>query len=209
MKSLLLKPEMNNTRQKLVLHVCCAPDQAYVLKLLSATHHIHCFFSNPNIHPQDEYRKRLEEAQRVAEHFGVPLDAAQYEPHLWEDAVKGLEGTGEGGERCRQCFLVRLRQTARFCAQLGWPSFTSTMSISPHKSIALLNETGRQAAEESGVEYASFDFKKKDGFKKSVELSRELGLYRQDYCGCRLSWEERHSERAARSSVGRPGVGPG
>jgi epoxyqueuosine reductase len=181
----------------LVLHVCCAPDEAYVVKLLKDSHRLHCYFSNPNIAPREEYDKRLSEARRVAEHFGVPFDSAPYEPRDWERAVQGLEHTPEGAERCRECFLLRFRQTAAFCKELGCTQFTSVMSISPHKRIAMLNEAGATAAAEFAVSYATFDFKKQDGFLKSIQLSRELGLYRQDYCGCSLSKAERDGRKGS------------
>jgi hypothetical protein len=177
-------------KEKLVLHICCAPDEAFVVNMLGETYALQCFFSNPNIQPKEEYLKRLEEAAGVAEKFNVPFDAPAYEPRLWEQAVSGLEDSGEGGERCRRCFLLRFLQTAEFCADKGYGRFSSVMSISPHKRITMLNETGAEAAARFGIEYIPFNFKKNDGFQKSVLLSRRLGLYRQDYCGCRLSKAE-------------------
>jgi len=178
-------------KPKLVLHVCCAPDEAYVLYLLRNTHELRCFFSNPNIYPAGEYELRMKEARKVARQYDTPFSAPVYEPMLWDEAIAGLEHTPEGGTRCRACFLLRFRQTAQFCKDIGCPAFTSVMSISPHKNIHMLNETGRIAAQEFDVAYEEFNFKKQDGFKKSIDLSKQLGLYRQDYCGCRLSLEER------------------
>jgi hypothetical protein len=131
-------------------------------------------------------------------YYGVPFTADEYLPASWEDAIAPVAETPEGGERCRRCFLLRLRRTASFCKIIGYPAFTTVMSISPHKRISLLNECGTIAAQESGVEYMPFDFKKNDGFRKSVLLSKELGLYRQDYCGCRLSKIERDQRVALR-----------
>ena len=178
-------------KTKLVLHICCAPDEAWVVKSLQAEYELFCFFCNPNIQPEDEYKKRLKEAEKVARIYGVPIANDHYMPELWEKATHGLEHTPEGGERCMRCFLLRLKRTARFCQELGWALFTTVMSISPHKRIEMLNSAGKQAAEEYGVSYKEFDFKKKDGFINSIKLSRELGLYRQDYCGCLLSKKER------------------
>jgi Uncharacterized protein conserved in bacteria len=189
-------------KQKLLLHICCAPDEAWVVHSLNETHELRCFFCNPNIQPLEEYEKRLSEAQKTAEHFSVPFDAADYDPASWENAVKELTGTPEGGARCDQCFLLRLRQTARFCASIGWPCFTTVMSISPHKKIDMLNTAGGLAAQESNVEYAPFNFKKNNGFLESIRLSKDLGLYRQDYCGCRLSRAER-DERNRRGTARR------
>lgn len=178
-------------KPKLVLHICCAPDEAWVVKTLQDEYLLHCFFSNSNIHPPDEYEKRRDEAERVALGFDVGFTADEYEPLSWEDAVGMYAHTPEGGERCAHCFLLRLRRTARFCRDRGWERFTTVMSISPHKKIKTIDETGRLAAAEFGVSYEPFNFKKKDGFLNSIKLSRDLGLYRQDYCGCRLSMEER------------------
>lgn len=178
---------MNN---QLVLHICCAPDEAWVVKTLKNQYILHCFFCNPNIQPQEEYEKRLRDAEKVARIYEVPLTADNYAPESWKNAVHGLEHTPEGGARCEQCFLLRLRRTAQFCRELGWPGFTTVMSISPHKNIDMLNKAGELAAEEYGVTYKRFNFKKKEGFKNSITLSKKLGLYRQDYCGCYLSKEE-------------------
>jgi predicted adenine nucleotide alpha hydrolase (AANH) superfamily ATPase len=178
-------------KPKLVLHVCCAPDEAYVVQTLRESRNLVCFFCNPNIAPAEEYDLRLREARFVAEQYSVPFAADGYAPDTWESALAGSENTPEGGERCRRCFLLRLRRTAAFCKGKGWHSFATIMSISPHKSVALLDECGTAAALEYGVTYEPFDFKKKDGFRESTALSKKLGLYRQDYCGCRLSRNER------------------
>jgi epoxyqueuosine reductase len=178
-------------KQKILLHICCAPDEAWVVHSLAAEYELRCFFCNPNIQPREEYEKRLAEAYETANHFGVPFDADMYKPDDWENAVRNFADTPEGGARCEQCFLLRLRRTAQFCTSIGWPRFTTVMSISPHKRIEMLNSTGNTAADEYGVEYAPFNFKKHNGFLNSIKLSKELGLYRQDYCGCRLSKAER------------------
>lgn len=178
-------------KTQLVLHICCAPDEAWVVKSLQEEYELFCFFCNPNIQPEDEYNKRLKEAEKVARIYKVPIANDPYKPEMWEKAIHGLEHTPEGGERCMRCFLLRLKRTARFCHELGWSLFTTVMSISPHKRVEMLNQAGTQAAEEYRVTYKEFDFKKKDGFINSIKLSRELGLYRQDYCGCRLSKKER------------------
>lgn len=186
---------MNPNKDHLVLHICCAPDEAYVVKTLRDTHELTCFFSNPNIQPKAEYEKRLREAHRVADEFGIPFFSAPYRPEAWETAVAAYVHTPEGGERCARCFRLRLRDTARFCRENGQPRYTTVMSISPHKRIGMLNEAGAEAAEEFGVEYVSYDFKKKNGFLLSVRLSKEMGIYRQDYCGCRLSRTESEARR--------------
>lgn len=186
-----------NDKEHLVLHICCAPDEAWVVHTLHQHYNLHCFFCNPNISLLSEYELRLKEAQRVAQLYNVPFTSDQYHPEQWEDAITDYADTPEGGERCRHCFLLRLRRTANFCQQNGFKQFTTVMSVSPHKSIAVLNETGLQAAAEYNCTYQKFDFKKKNGFLKSITLSKELGLYRQDYCGCRLSKTERENRKKA------------
>ncbi len=190
---------MNGDKPKLLLHICCAPDEAYVVNLLKDEYELHCFFFNPNIYPHSEHQLRLQEAQKTARHFGTDFSAAPYNPTLWSDAVAGLTDTPEGGQRCRACFLLRLRHSAQLCSSMGWPSFTTVMSVSPHKNIKLLNETGAAAAQEYNVMYEPFNFKKSDGFKKSIVLSKEMGLYRQDYCGCELSLREARLRETKRS----------
>lgn len=180
---------------KLVLHICCAPDEAWVVHSLKGAYDLHCFFCNPNISPENEYDLRLKEARKVADLYEIPFTADIYEPQTWEEAVSEVANTPEGGERCRRCFLLRLNRTALFCKQNGFTHFTTVMSVSPHKRIEMLNETGAYVADQYGLVYEPFDFKKKDGFKKSIILSKDLGLYRQNYCGCRLSKVERDERK--------------
>ena len=180
---------------KLVLHVCCAPDEAWVISKLSDIYNLRCYFCNPNIATLEEYEKRLWEAKRVAARFEVPFDSSPYDPESWEKAVENYLHTPEGGGRCEQCFFLRLRLTAQYCESIAWPHFTTVMSISPHKNIDMLNRAGASAAKGYKAVYDPFDFKKDNGFLKSVQLSKELGLYRQDYCGCRLSKAERDERK--------------
>jgi len=189
-------------KPKLLLHICCAPDEAYAVDLIKDQYELRCFFCNPNIFPDEEFKLRLREAEKAAMIYGVPFAWDDYDYGAWENAVAGLTDTPEGGARCRECFLLRLTRTAEVCRDMGWPAFGTVMSVSPHKRIAALDEAGNTAAAAvGGVRYASFDFKKKDGFRKSVALSRRLGLYRQDYCGCGISLGEAEKRRASR---GRP-----
>jgi len=178
-------------KPRLLLHICCAPDEAWVVHALHAEYDLHCFFCNPNISPPEEYALRRSEAAKVARRYDVPFSSDEYTPALWESTVHPYRNTPEGGERCRHCFALRLSRSAAACAALGIPSFTTVMSISPHKRIAMLDEEGACAARRAGVKYLPFNFKKNDGFGKSIILSNELGLYRQDYCGCMLSRNER------------------
>jgi predicted adenine nucleotide alpha hydrolase (AANH) superfamily ATPase len=178
-------------KDKLVLHICCAPDEAWGITVLKEQYDLSCFFCNPNISPVDEYNLRLEEASRVAREFDIPFDADIYDPQSWESAIEPFSATSEGGERCRACFLLRLRRTALFCTQKGITSFATVMSVSPHKNIKMLNETGNLAAKEYSLHFFETNLKKNDGFKKSTKLSESMGIYRQNYCGCRLSKRER------------------
>jgi len=175
-------------KPKLLLHVCCAPDEAYAVEVLKDLYELHCFFCNPNIFPDSEYSLRLSEAQKVAGIYNVPFTYDDYQPDLWTQAVSGLTDTPEGGGRCRACFSLRLFRTAAQCVNMGWPAFATVMSVSPHKNVKFLDEAGNLAAAKYGVSYTPFNFKKNDGFRKSIELSRKLGLYRQNYCGCKLSY---------------------
>ncbi|MCL2220529.1 MAG: epoxyqueuosine reductase QueH [Chitinispirillia bacterium] len=182
-------------KPKLLLHICCAPDEAYAVDLLKDDYELHCFFCNPNIFPSEEYDLRLDEAKKAARIYDVPFTWDGYHPETWAAAVEGLTDTPEGSGRCRECFLLRLTKTAEVCAEMGWPSFGTVMSVSPHKKVPMLDEAGARAASLYGVNYISFDFKKQDGFRKSIALSRQLGLYRQNYCGCHLSRDEAEARR--------------
>ncbi len=177
-------------KEQLVLHICCAPDQAWGIHELGEKYDITCFFCNPNISPRHEYELRLDEAHKVAKHYGLRLESDEYDPKSWENAVEPYLSTPEGGERCRACFLLRLGRTSQFCKDVSINKFATVMSVSPHKNIKMLNETGHQSAHDQSVQYIETNLKKNDGFKKSTVLSAELGLYRQDYCGCRLSKDE-------------------
>ena len=193
------------TKPRLLLHICCAPDEAWVVHTLAQEYELRCFFCNPNIAPLDEYELRLTEARSVARQYSVAFDAAEYTPTQWEDAVLPHRHTPEGGERCVHCFKIRLHKTAQFCATIGWTDFTTVMSISPHKNLAQLQCAGDEAAALYKVRFVPFDFKKDNGFVKSIVLSKELGLYRQNYCGCSLSRDERDIRKAKRMAEKKSG----
>lgn len=178
-------------KERIVLHICCAPDEAGVIEILQGDFDLYAFFCNPNIQPASEYEKRLEEAEKVARLYKIPFAASPYHPESWIRIINGFEHTPEGGERCRRCFLLRLQQTADFCLQEKLNSFTTVMSISPHKKIESIHWAGEKAAAEKQVNYLKYNFKKNNNFQKSILLSKKLGLYRQDFCGCRLSKAER------------------
>ncbi len=174
-------------KPKILVHICCAPDAAYVIGLLRDGHEVTGFFSNSNIQPAGEYSLRLEEARRVAGLLGVRLIEDEYDPSLWTKVTLKFKDEPEKGRRCDVCYAFRLARTARAASRLGFDRFTTIMSLSPWKKAAALNRIGRMLGRRHGVEFMESDFKKKDGFRKSVALSKELNLYRQDYCGCLYS----------------------
>ncbi len=182
----------------LLLHSCCAPCSSYVLEYLSRYFRITVFYYNPNIYPEEEYRMRVREQQAFIQRFPAvhPIAFAEgaYDTECFYALAKGLEHVPEGGERCFRCYELRLREAGLFAKAHGFDYFTTTLSISPLKNAAKLNEIGERLAEELGVAYLFSDFKKKNGYQRSTELSREYGMYRQDYCGCVYSYRERHPD---------------
>jgi hypothetical protein len=142
------------------------------------------FFYNPNIHPVEEYDKRLKEAKKISEALEVPLIEGDYDSKKWLDAVKGHEKDEEGGKRCRICFRVRLEKIAKLAKEKGFDFFTTTLTVSPYKNAEIINHIGKELEKKDNVKFLSKDFKKKDGYGKSIELSKEHNLYRQHYCGC-------------------------
>jgi len=170
-----------------LVHVCCAPDAAYVIGLLRNDYEVTGFFSNPNIQPLEEYERRLGEARKVAGILGVRLIEDDYDPSRWLKVTHKFRLEPEKGRRCDVCYAFRLERTAREASMLGFDAFTTIMSLSPWKKAAALNRIGSMLGRRHGVKFLEADFKKKDGFRKSVALSKDLNLYRQDYCGCLYS----------------------
>jgi predicted adenine nucleotide alpha hydrolase (AANH) superfamily ATPase len=183
----------------LLLHSCCAPCSSYVLEYLSKYFSITDFYYNPNISPEGEYRRRTDDMERFIKEFPVVHEVTflegNYDPERFFSEVKGLEQEPEGGERCKVCFRMRLEEAAKIAKELGMDYFATTLTISPMKNAALLNQIGEEVAEIYGVTYLPSDFKKKNGFKRSTELSKEYDLYRQDYCGCVFSKAERERQK--------------
>lgn len=175
----------------LLLHACCAPCSSYCLEYLSQYFKITLYFYNPNIYPENEYSLRSEEARRLINEmtFKHPVTflEGEFNPKEFYDAVKGFENEKEGGERCFRCYRLRLESAAKLAKEMGFDYFTTTLTISPLKRADKLNEIGEELGEIYSVKHLSSDFKKKNGYKRSTELSREYGLYRQDYCGCVFS----------------------
>ncbi len=171
----------------LLLHMCCAPDGAYGIDLLKNEYDIHSYFFNPNIDDEEEYKLREKEARFVANHFDVKYIEPEYPVKEWLAYIKGHEKDIEGGARCHKCYYFRMKNAALTAKANNCPLYTTVLSISPHKKSKVLFEIGKKIEEETGVKFLEIDFKKKDGFKKSVILSKELNLYRQNYCGCSFS----------------------
>ena len=182
----------------LFLHSCCAPCSSYVLEYLCGRFRITVFYYNPNISDSAEYVRRVAEQKRLIEAYnregrGYPISVIEgdYDPQLFFHMAQGLEDCPEGGERCFRCFDLRLRETAHRAREGNYDFFGTTLTISPLKNAEKLNQIGWALAEEYGISWLPSDFKKRNGYKRSVELSEEYGLYRQDYCGCAFSKAER------------------
>ena len=185
---------------RLLLHACCAPCSSYCLEYLAEHMQITVFFYNPNITRPEEYRKRVEEEKRLIRELPVKYPVSflegPYEPERFLEKVKGLEKEPEGGKRCEVCFRLRLEQTAKAAVENGsFDYFTTSLTISPLKNAPLLNALGGEIGAQYGIPFLPSDFKKKNGYKRSIELSREYDLYRQDYCGCIFSEQERKAQK--------------
>lgn len=193
------KLKLDQSHPKLLIHSCCAPCSSYVLEYLSEFFDITIFYYNPNIYPEDEYIKRVEEQQRLIDTMplksNVHFIQGEYHPEDYFRLVKGLEQEAEGGNRCTLCYEMRLRQAAKLAKEENFDYFTTTLSISPYKNAEKLNEIGQKIEKEYGVSYLLSDFKKKNGYKRSIELSKEYDLYRQDYCGCIFSKRDRDLQK--------------
>lgn len=184
-------PASGGRAPRLFLHSCCAPCSSYVLEYLCRYFYITVFYFNPNISPSKEYGKRVEEQKRLIETYneerkGYPIsvEEGEYKPERFFEMAEGLEDCPEGGERCEKCFRLRLEETARLASEGGYDYFATTLTVSPLKNARKLNEIGRAMSEKYGIAWLPSDFKKKEGYKRSVELSALYGLYRQNYCGC-------------------------
>ena len=180
--------QKSDTLPRLLLHSCCAPCSSYVLEYLSKYFEITVFYYNPNIYPPEEFDYRSGEQVRLVEAMdfvnSVDVVNCEYDSQSFYTAVRGLEEAPEGGERCLQCFRLRLSKTAEYAKDNGYDYFTTTLSISPHKNAQVLNAVGGEMEQKYGVRYLYSDFKKKEGYKRSIALSAEYDLYRQNFCGC-------------------------
>ncbi len=175
----------------LLLHSCCGPCSSYVLDYLKDYFHITVFYYNPNIDPEEEYAHRLSEQKRLIDTVypgSVELLTLPYDHEEFLSAVKGLEGEPEGGARCEECFRLRLEKTAQLAKEMGFDYYGTTLTVSPHKNAMILNRVGHETEVSSGnAVWLESDFKKKNGYLKSIELSKEIDLYRQVYCGCEFA----------------------
>lgn len=180
---------LGGERKSLLLQCCCGPCSTYVLEYLSRHFVLTVLFYNPNIQPEEEYEKRLFWLKRVVSGYGgqVAVLDCSYEGEAFVEAARGMEQEPEGGARCTRCFRLRLRETARLAAERGFDYFCTTLTVSPHKDAERINEIGLALEREFGVSWLPSDFKKREGYKRATELSRQQGLYRQDYCGCAFS----------------------
>ncbi|MCI9163966.1 MAG: epoxyqueuosine reductase QueH [Lachnospiraceae bacterium] len=205
----IIKENENRSRvPRLFLHSCCAPCSSYVLEYLAQYFEITVFYYNPNISPEEEYKKRIQEQQRLIRElskscrtagdpgtqqeggirfYPIRLETGPYEPQRFYGMAKGLEQEPEGGERCYRCYRLRMEETARLAAEGGFDYFTTTLSISPLKNAVWLNEIGEELEAVYPVKHLPSDFKKRNGYRRSVELSQKHRLYRQNYCGCVFS----------------------
>ena len=205
LERLIQKLQQEGKVPRLLLHACCAPCSSAVLEYLSQYFAITLLYYNPNIAPLEEYQKREAELRRLVYQMKfthpVELLPCQYDGQAFVQAARGLEGEPEGGKRCEACFRLRLRYAAQEAARLRFDYYTTTLSISPMKNAPLLNQLGEEIGREFGVAHLPSDFKKKDGYKRSVQLSKEYDLYRQDYCGCAFSKAQRQREKEEREEV--------
>ncbi len=179
----------------LLLHSCCAPCSSHVIDLLTNFFNITILYYNPNIEPLEEYEKRKNEELRFISEYphknSITMLDCDHENNLYHQTIKGLEKESEGGARCIKCYYLRMEKTAKLAKEKGFDYFATTLTVSPLKNSAKLNEIGKYLSEKYDIKYLYSDFKKKEGYKHSIELSKEYNLYRQDYCGCIYSKEER------------------
>jgi predicted adenine nucleotide alpha hydrolase (AANH) superfamily ATPase len=174
-------------KPKLLLHVCCGPCATEVIRRLQSDYEVVGFFYNPNIHPEDEYWRRLTDVQRLSAMWHVLVDTGGYDHDRFREVVRGLEQEPEGGRRCEECFRLRLGVAARAANANGCSVVASTLTIGPTKNAEVINRIGTEVCSKHGLEFLASDWTKKDGYRRSVEMSKELGLNRQNYCGCEFA----------------------
>ena len=183
--------------EKLLVHACCGPCATQVIELLSRDYRVTAFFYNPNIQPEEEYLNRLAALETFCRIKDIELVSGSYDHQEWLELVAGLEDQPEGGKRCEVCFAMRLQKTALVAVEQGFKAFSTTLSISPHKDAQVINSIGRETGKQHSIIFLQGDFKQDNGYRKSCELSRQYGLYRQKYCGCQFS---KNSPQRSRST---------
>ncbi len=180
--------KQDNKQKKLALHVCCAPCSSYCLTYLTEYFDITCIYYNPNISPKEEFDKRYDELLRFSNEMkkinNIEVKEGTYDNDRFNELIRGLEDLPEGGKRCHLCYRMRLEYTAKYAKDNGFDFFTTTLSLSPYKDAEVLNRIGKELSDKYDIAYLYSDFKKKNGYKRSIELSKEYNLYRQDFCGC-------------------------
>ena len=186
------------SNKKILLHSCCAPCSSHVISVLTNYADVTILYYNPNISPKSEYDKRKEEQIRLIKEIDknhkVDIIDCDYDNDIYESLVKGYESCPERGDRCTICFNLRLEKTAKMAKMLGYDYYCSTLSVSPYKNSKLINEIGEELGKKYDIKWLHSDFKKEDGYKHSIELSKEYNLYRQDYCGCKYSIRNKKQE---------------
>lgn len=199
MDNIILELQKENKVPNLLLHSCCAPCSSHVIDTLHKYFNITIFYYNPNIEPESEYLKRKNEEINFIKKFPhqnkLEIIDSDYDNELYHQVVKGLENEKEGGARCMKCYYLRLDKTASKAKELGFDYFATTLTVSPFKNSAKINEFGEKLSQKYNIKYLYSDFKKKNGYKHSIELSKEYNLYRQDYCGCIYQKKERDEKK--------------
>ncbi len=170
--------------KSMLMHICCGPDATYAYEYFSRDYNVSGYFCNMNIDTEDEFVKRYKQAERVAEYYGFNLILADYDNNIFIEQTKGMEHLPEQSDRCLICHEINMRKTAEKAVELRYDTFSTTLTISPHKMAEKINEIGVNIAMERGIEYIPSILRKNEGFKRSIEMSKQLELYRQDYCGC-------------------------
>lgn len=184
---LMLEEIKNNSGKKILLHSCCAPCSTTCIERLKEYFDLTVFYYNPNIDNKFEFDLRATEQERYCKTVGVNCIVDAYDKNAFLQSVKGLENEVEGGKRCEKCFYLRLKKTAEKCKEMGFDYFATTLTVSPLKNATLINKIGKEIENEFSVQYLPTDFKKDNGYLRSIELSKENNLYRQNYCGCEFS----------------------
>lgn len=189
---------------RMLLHVCCGPCAPYVVEQLKKEYELTLYFYNPNIHPQEEYDRRLAEAHRLAEDSGLEMIVEKYDPENWHTATKGLENAKEKGARCEVCFDIRLSEAAKVASNMKFDFFAAVLSISPHKDSVMINRVGVSAGSDHDVTFLEANWKKKEGYKITTKMSDDMGFYRQNYCGCVFSLRDKNRRLAEKHNLKSP-----